>query len=151
MAIWSYEIKDLEKLYESLKGQLPDLEKDHSITLQELKLAVNWKSQASSDYVNAEVRETQFLRHFQFFQPMLMQLAKINPQLFQKYFIRWMRWAAQELNIRGLKYLLPTEQEFSQMPPEAAMGMMDNMLRGLKGGQGAAGSPQNMPSPGGGQ
>jgi len=28
MAIWSYEIKELEKLYESLKGQLPDLEKE---------------------------------------------------------------------------------------------------------------------------
>jgi tetratricopeptide (TPR) repeat protein len=25
--IWSYEIKELERLYESLKGQLPDLEK----------------------------------------------------------------------------------------------------------------------------
>jgi hypothetical protein len=28
MAIWSSEIKELEKLYESLKGQLPDLEKE---------------------------------------------------------------------------------------------------------------------------
>jgi hypothetical protein len=28
MAIWSAEIKELEKLYESLKGQLPDLEKE---------------------------------------------------------------------------------------------------------------------------
>ena len=28
MAIWSVEIKELEKLYESLKGQLPDLEKE---------------------------------------------------------------------------------------------------------------------------
>ncbi len=28
MAIWSYEIKELEKLYESLKGQLPELEKE---------------------------------------------------------------------------------------------------------------------------
>jgi TolB-like protein/Tfp pilus assembly protein PilF len=28
MAIWSTEIKELEKLYESLKGQLPDLEKE---------------------------------------------------------------------------------------------------------------------------
>jgi hypothetical protein len=28
MAIWSSEIKDLEKLYESFKGQLPDLEKE---------------------------------------------------------------------------------------------------------------------------
>ncbi len=28
MAIWTSEIKELEKLYESLKGQLPDLEKE---------------------------------------------------------------------------------------------------------------------------
>jgi len=28
MAIWSSEIKELEKHYESLKGQLPDLEKE---------------------------------------------------------------------------------------------------------------------------
>jgi hypothetical protein len=28
MAIWSAEIKELERLYESLKGQLPDLEKE---------------------------------------------------------------------------------------------------------------------------
>src|SRR4030066_2180604 len=28
MAIWSAEIKELEKLYESIKGQLPDLEKE---------------------------------------------------------------------------------------------------------------------------
>ena len=28
MAIWSAEIKELEKLFESLKGQLPDLEKE---------------------------------------------------------------------------------------------------------------------------
>jgi len=28
MQIWSAEIKELEKLYESLKGQLPDLEKE---------------------------------------------------------------------------------------------------------------------------
>ncbi len=27
MAIWTAEIKELEKLYESFKGQLPDLEK----------------------------------------------------------------------------------------------------------------------------
>ena len=28
MSIWSAEIKELEKLNESLKGQLPDLEKE---------------------------------------------------------------------------------------------------------------------------
>ena len=28
MAIWSTEIKELEKLYESIKGQLPDLERE---------------------------------------------------------------------------------------------------------------------------
>jgi hypothetical protein len=28
MAIWSAEIKELEKLYESFRGQLPDLEKE---------------------------------------------------------------------------------------------------------------------------
>ena len=28
MAIWTSEIKELEKLYESLKGQFPELEKE---------------------------------------------------------------------------------------------------------------------------
>ena len=28
MAIWSAEIKELEKLHESFKGQVPDLEKE---------------------------------------------------------------------------------------------------------------------------
>ncbi len=28
MPIWSSEIKELEKLFESIKGQLPDLEKE---------------------------------------------------------------------------------------------------------------------------
>jgi hypothetical protein len=28
MAIWSTEIKELDRLYESFKGQLPDLEKE---------------------------------------------------------------------------------------------------------------------------
>jgi len=28
MAIWTSEIKEIEKLHESLKGQLPDLEKE---------------------------------------------------------------------------------------------------------------------------
>ena len=28
MSIWTAEIKELEKLYESLKGQLPELEKE---------------------------------------------------------------------------------------------------------------------------
>jgi hypothetical protein len=28
MAIWTSEIKELEKLYESFKGQLPDLDKE---------------------------------------------------------------------------------------------------------------------------
>ncbi len=125
-------------------GLAPDLEEKNQLTLQELRKDVVWKSQASSDFINAEARETQFLRHFQFFQPMLMQLSKVNPQMYQKYFIRWMRWAAQELNIRGMKYLIPTEQELSQMPPEASMSMVDGILKGLKGGAGAMGSPQNM-------
>jgi len=29
MSIWSAEIKELENLYESLKGQLPELEKEN--------------------------------------------------------------------------------------------------------------------------
>jgi hypothetical protein len=55
-----------------------------------------------------------------------------------------MRWAGQELNIRGMKYLIPTEQEFSAMPPETSMAAMQGMLQSLKGGAGAAGSAQNM-------
>jgi hypothetical protein len=34
MAIWSIEIKELEKLYESLKGQLPELEKELELLIE---------------------------------------------------------------------------------------------------------------------
>ena len=131
----------------NFSGVMPDLEQVNTLSLQELQKPIVWKAQASSDFINAEVRETQFLRHFQFFQPLLMEMSKFNPQLYQKYFMRWMNWAAQELNIRGMKYLMPTPEEFATMPPQASMGMMQNMLQSLKGGAGASGSPQNMPMP----
>ncbi len=35
MAIWSSEINELEKLYESFKGQLPDLKKELESTFKE--------------------------------------------------------------------------------------------------------------------
>ena len=54
--------------------------------------------------------------------------------------MRWLTWAAQEMNIRGYKYLLPTEEELAQMAPEQAQMMLENMMGQLKGGQ----SPQNV-------
>jgi len=38
MAIWTSEIKELERLYESPKGQLPDLEKELERLIMDLHI-----------------------------------------------------------------------------------------------------------------
>lgn len=120
-------------------GLLPEAENVNRVTLEELGTNIQWKSQATSNNINAEVREAQFLRQFQFFSPLIQQLAKTDPQLYRKYFLRWMRWAGQELQVRGMRYLLPSEKEIESLPPDALAGMQEQMLAQLKGGA----SPQN--------
>jgi hypothetical protein len=129
-------------------GEVPDLEHTRDMTLQELSQDVYWRSQASSEYINSSYREQQFLRQFQFFSPLLQQLATLNPPLYKKYFMRWLQQAGRELQIRGFRHLIPTEKELESMPVEALQGMATGMTDLLKSG---GLNPQNMPSeaPGG--
>lgn len=127
-------------------GTAPDIETTNKITIQELKKKIRWKSQASSEYLNTELREQQFLYRFQFFSPLLQQLAVVNPELYKKYFIRWMRTAAQELSIRQLNYLIPTEEELVGVPAQNVAEAMGGMTTQIRSGQ----SPETLDlAPGG--
>jgi len=116
-------------------GYAPELEEVNKITVEELRKKINWKSQAASDYLNTQLRENKFLQQFQLFSPVIEKLAAINPELYKKYFLRWMVQAAQELNIRNFKYLMPTAEELSVVAPEQMQGMMQNIMETLQPGQ----------------
>ena len=116
-------------------GMAPDLEQVNRITLEELQRKVNWKGQASSIYLNSEAREADFLRQFQFVTPLLQILGQINPELYKKYFLRWMRQAGQELDIRGFRFLFPTAEELGDMPQEQLSQVQDSMLTMMQSGQ----------------
>ena len=62
-------------------------------------------------------------------------MAAINPELYKKYFMRWLVQAAQEMNIRNFKYLMPTAEELSVVTPEQMQGMMKNIMETLQPGQ----------------
>jgi hypothetical protein len=131
-------------------GMAPDLEKTNDISLVELGTSVQWASQAAAAFISSDVREATFLRHFQFFFPMLLQIAKINPEVFRKSFVRWMHWAATELEMRGHKFLLPSESELAAMPPEQVATLGQGMLTSLKGGASAQNALTGAPETGGG-
>ena len=116
-------------------GYGSDVEDTNIVSIEELEMDIRWQSQAASDYLNSEMRQQEFLRQFQFFAPMIQQFAVINPELYKKYFLRWMIMAAREMNIRNFKYLIPTEQELATVPPEQLMSMMSGMFGQLKDGQ----------------
>jgi hypothetical protein len=128
-------------------GMMPESERSNVITVDELSKDIQWVSQAGSEFINSEIRETEFLRRMQFFGPLLQQLAQVNPELYKKYFMRWMYQAAQEFNLRRIKYLIPTEGEMAALPPAVPQGAMEGILEQLKGGQ----SAQNAPIPENGQ
>lgn len=115
-----------------------ELEEINKITAEELQKKVRWKSQASADYLNSELREQRFLRHFQFIAPLLERLSVINPPLYKKYFLRWLHQAGQELDIRGFKSLIPSGEELAEVPPEemqtAIQGMMNQVVPGQSPG-----------------
>jgi hypothetical protein len=133
LAVYNEESEIKDKIV--FGGVMRDLEAANKITLEELSKDVTWKSQASSEYINSEAREQKFLQTFQFFTPLLQALAQINPDLYKKYFFRWMRTAAQELDVRGFKYLIPTEAELVQIPSQAVPAISDAMQTQMKSGE----------------
>ena len=130
-----YEGKDAFENKIEFSGVAPDLEKVNVISAVELRKKIQWVSQASADFLNADLREQKFLKQFQFFAPQLQVLGQINPELFKKYFLRWMRWAAMEMNIRSFRYLIPTEEELARATPDQLMGAMSGTMEQLKTGQ----------------
>jgi hypothetical protein len=119
------------------------------ITIDELGQSVVWLSQASSDFINTELRKQKFTEAMSLFMPILNQLAAIDPMLYKKYFMRWMYVAARELDVRRFKYLIPSQQEVEQMPAEALQammgGVMDNLVAGQSPGQTEIQTPQRGP------
>jgi hypothetical protein len=116
-------------------GLAPDLENTNRITAEELKKKIEWQSQASTELLNPEARVVNFLRHFEFFSPILQQLGAFNPDLFKKYFLRWMRMAARELQIRGFRYLIPSAEELGDIPMEQMSQIWDALITQLRAGQ----------------
>lgn len=106
------------------------------VTFEELQeLDVTWKSQAASTYLNTELRKQAFLENYAFFAPILQGLAQINPEMYKKYFIRWMQRAGRELDIHRAEELIPSEEEMKGMSTEALQGMQESLLQSLRAGQ----------------
>jgi hypothetical protein len=55
-----------------------------------------------------------------------------------------MRLAAQVMDIRGFRYLIPSEEEMVAMNPQQMQGMTQNMMTSLRSGQ----APEVMPDQG---
>jgi hypothetical protein len=122
-----------------VQGEVP-IDAENIITFEELKKSIKWTSNAKSSNLNAQVRMQQFLQAFQFFVPLLREMAEFQPDLYKKYFLRWMRRAGQEIDIPGMVFLMPTLEEIQQMPNDRLTGVMDNIVARIQGAQG----PQSM-------
>ncbi|MFA5936533.1 MAG: hypothetical protein WC822_01500 [Candidatus Paceibacterota bacterium] len=127
---------------------------DNVVSIEELGRDIWWKSQASSDVLNSELRMQKGLQLFQFFVPMLEKMAQFNPQLFQVYFMRWMKWTAQTLSVPGITYLIPTQQEIQSMPADAMVDVLRGLSQNLRAGRGPGmlelGATAGQPTPEGG-
>jgi hypothetical protein len=115
-------------------GLAPEFEQNNTLSVEELSKPINWKSQAASTFLNTEARTAAFLQEFQFFTPLIQQMANFNPELYKKYFLRWMRMGAQEMEIRGHRYLIPTADEVGDMPIEQVKEMWGAMHQQLQTG-----------------
>lgn len=112
------------------------------VSLDDLEKEVIWISQASAGVVNPQARKADFLNKFSFFIPLIQRLWEVNQQVGVTYFLRWMKQAASELELRGKQYLIPTEAEMQQMPPEAMQGVMQEMQEWTKAGGQEGVTPQ---------
>ena len=109
-----------------------EAEVENKITVEELRKKLVWKSLASSDYLNPTTRMNKFMQMSNIFLPMLNQLAPMNPDVYKVYFLRWMRRAAQELDLSGASFLIPTLKELSGMPVENIQGVVNNIMNNMR-------------------
>ena len=107
-------------------------EVENKVTVEELRKALVWRSLASSDYLNPQARQQRFMQMSNIFLPMLSQLAQMNPEVYKVYFLRWMKRAAQELDLSGASFLIPTLKELSGMPVENMQGVMQNIMNNMR-------------------
>lgn len=112
------------------------------VTLDDLEKDIRWISQASAGVVNPQARKADFLNKFSFFIPLIQKLWEVNPQVGVTYFLRWLRQGANELELRGRRFLIPTEQELQAMPPQAMQGLLTDMQRWGKAGGAEGVTPQ---------
>jgi hypothetical protein len=118
-----------------VKTTLPE-DVDNMVTLEELKKDLKWESLASADYLNPAMRAEKFMKMFQFFVPLLQQLAQYAPNVYKVYFLRWMQRAAMEFDLPGMKFLIPSKKEIENIPPMELQNMMQGILTNIRSGQG---------------
>ena len=117
------------------KDTLPD-DVDNMVTLEELKKDMVWESLASTAYLNPEMRAQKFMQMFQFFVPLLQQLAQFSPDLYRVYFIRWVQRAAMEFDLPGMKFLIPSKKEIETIPTGNLQQMLEGIMTNIRSGQG---------------
>jgi hypothetical protein len=105
---------------------------ENKVTISELSKALVWSSLASTDYLSPQLRQQKFLQMMNIFMPMLQGLAQFNPMVFRTYFMRWINRAAQEFDLQGMSYLIPTEAEMAMVPDQALPGMLDQLSGNMR-------------------
>jgi hypothetical protein len=108
---------------------------ENKITVDELSRDIVWKSLATAGLMNPEIKMERFLKLFQFFVPMLEKLAQFSPDVFKIYFLRWMRAAAQEVDLPGISTLIPTQKEIEGLPADQLMGTLQNLMENMRAGR----------------
>ena len=133
---------DLTELYGGLVlvGGEVDEYSENQITLDELKLKLKWTSLASSDHLNPEMKADKFAKMFSFFVPMLREMAQTKPDVYLKYFIRWMKRASQEMDVPGAEYLIPKLSDLEGTDTGGLQKGLESMIQSMMSGQ----PPQGM-------
>jgi hypothetical protein len=116
------------------------------VTVRDLEKNIRWLSQASAGVVNPQARKADFLNKFSFFIPLIQRLWEVNPEVGARYFLRWIRQAANELELRGKQFLVPSEEEMLAMPQQSMQGLLGQMQDWAKGGGMQGITPQPEPA-----
>jgi len=136
---------ELESIYESLvlfDEAVPEYT-TNQVTIKELSLKLKWASLASSDHLNPDLRAEKFAKSFSFFVPMLRELAQSKPDVYIKYFLRWMQRAAQEMDTPGAEYLIPKMEDLMGTDTPALQNNLESMISSMMSGQPPQGTVLN--------
>jgi hypothetical protein len=136
---------EVTELYDGLvllQGEVGE-HSENQITIDELKLKLKWMSLASSDHLNPEMKAEKFAKMFSFFVPMLREMAQTKPDIYFKYFIRWMQRASQEMDVPGAEYLIPSMEDLTGTDAQGLQQGLESMIGSLMSGQPAQGMVMN--------